>query len=84
LVTLDVEPVQTLRTDYTKANVNEQDGAMLDYVAQLTSNAVRFMPADIDRLRQVGFTDQAILQINLIASWFNYVNRVADGLEVGR
>jgi len=32
----------------------------------------------------VGFDDRAILQINLIASWFNYINRVADGLGVGK
>jgi hypothetical protein len=34
--------------------------------------------------RAAGFDDRAILQINLIASWFNYINRVADGLGVGR
>ena len=39
---------------------------------------------DIEALRLVGFDDTAILQINLIASWFNYINRVADGLGVGR
>lgn len=57
---------------------------MLDYVDKLTRNAPRVLPADIERLHQVGFADSAILQINLIASWFNYVNRVADGLGVGR
>ena len=76
--------MQAIRTDYTKANLNEQDRAMLDYVDQLTRNASGVLPADIERLHQVGFTDSAILQINLIASWFNYINRVADGLGVGR
>ena len=36
-----------------------------------------------DRLRAAGFDDQAILQITLIAAWFNYINRVADALGVG-
>ena len=36
------------------------------------------------RLRAVGFDDRGILQITLIASWFNYINRVADALGVGR
>jgi alkylhydroperoxidase family enzyme len=57
---------------------------MLDYVAKLTMAPARCSRADVDALRQVGFSDQAILQINLIASWFNYINRVADGLGVGR
>lgn len=57
---------------------------MLDYVVKITKDASRIMPTDIERLHQVGFTDLAILQINLIASWFNYINRVADGLGVGR
>lgn len=57
---------------------------MLDYVVQVTRDATRISPADHDRLRGVGFDDVAILQITLIASWFNYINRVADALGVGR
>ena len=44
----------------------------------------RISPADHDRLHSVGFDDRGILQITLIASWFNYINRVADALGVGR
>ncbi len=57
---------------------------MLDYVAKLTLSPARVLPADLDKLHAVGFDDRGILQINLIASWFNYINRVADGLGVGR
>ncbi|GIW79255.1 MAG: hypothetical protein KatS3mg105_1062 [Gemmatales bacterium] len=57
---------------------------MLDYTAKLTKEPQRITPADVDRLRSVGFDDTAILQINLIASFFNYINRVADGLGVGK
>ena len=57
---------------------------MLDYVTQLTRDATRISPRDHERLRATGFDDQAILQITLIASWFNYINRVADALGVGR
>ena len=35
-------------------------------------------------LRETGFDDRGILQITLIAAWFNYINRVADALGVGR
>jgi alkylhydroperoxidase family enzyme len=57
---------------------------MLDYAAKLTRDATRIKPADHERLRAAGFDDRAILQITLIASWFNYINRVADALGVGR
>lgn len=57
---------------------------MLDYVVQLTRDATGIGPEDHERLRTVGFDDTAILQITLIASWFNYINRVADALGVGR
>lgn len=57
---------------------------MLDFVFQITKDATKISPADHDRLRAVGFDDQGILQITLIASWFNYINRVADALGVGR
>ena len=57
---------------------------MLDYVAKLTRHAWKVTSEDVEGLRRVGFDDRGILQINLIASWFNYINRVADGLGVGR
>jgi uncharacterized peroxidase-related enzyme len=73
-----------LRRDYRQAALSKADRAMLDYVAQITRDATKVSAADLDKLREVGFDDRAILQINLIASWFNYINRVADGLGVGR
>lgn len=57
---------------------------MLDYVAELTRDATRVTPGHHERLRAVGFDDRGILQITLIASWFGYINRVADALGVGR
>jgi uncharacterized peroxidase-related enzyme len=83
-VTLDEELAAALRRDYRTATVNDQERAMLDYVATLTLSPAQISPDDLKRLRHVGFEDQAILQINLIASWFNYINRVADGLGVGK
>lgn len=57
---------------------------MLEYVATLTKDATQVGPQDHQRLREAGFDDVGILQITLIASWFNYINRVADALGVGR
>jgi len=57
---------------------------MLDYVVRLTKDATKIGSADHEKLRAAGFDDTAILQITLIASWFNYINRVADALGVGR
>ena len=76
--------VKALQEDYANAPISEQDRVMLDYVVQVTKDATRISPADHERLRAVGFDDKAILQITLIASWFNYINRVADALGVGR
>jgi len=76
--------VRALEEDYRTAPISEQDRVMLDYVVQVTKDATRISPADHERLRAVGFDDKGILQITLIASWFNYINRVADALGVGR
>ena len=83
-MTLDEELVAALQDDYTKAPISEQDRVMLDYVAQVTRDATRISPGDHERLRAAGFDDRGILQVTLIASWFNYINRVADALGVGR
>ena len=76
--------VKALQEDYTSAPISEQDRVMCDYVVQITMDATRISPKDHERLRAVGFDDKGILQITLIASWFNYINRVADALGVGR
>ena len=83
-MTLDESFVKALIEDYDNAPLSQADRAMLDYVTQLTKDATRITPRDHERLRSVGFDDRGILQITLIASWFNYINRVADALGVGR
>ena len=57
---------------------------MLDYVVQVTRDATRIRSSHQEGLRTAGFDDRAILQITPIAAWFNYINRVADALGVGR
>jgi len=81
---LDKALVEALERDYTTAPIAPQDRVMLDYVVKLTKDATKVWKDDIERLRSVGFDDRGILQITLIASWFNYINRVADSLGVGR
>jgi alkylhydroperoxidase family enzyme len=81
---LDEQLVAALENDYRQAPISEQDRVMLDYVAQVTRDATRIGPEHHETLRAVGFDDRGILQITLIASWFNYINRVADALGVGQ
>jgi alkylhydroperoxidase family enzyme len=81
---LDEDLVRALETDYTKAPLTVAERAMVEYVVQLTKDATKISPAHHEGLREVGFDDKAILQITLIGSWFNYINRVADSLGVGR
>ena len=83
-MSLDDALVEALRRDWRTANLDERDRAMLAYVEKLTKNPVSIWRDDMETLRAVGFDDTAILQITLIAAWFNYINRVADALGVGR
>ena len=83
-MTLDEELVNAIREDYRTAPIADADKVMLGYVEQLTRDATQIGRADHERLRAAGFDDRSILQITLIASWFNYINRVADALGVGR
>ncbi|MDQ3801754.1 MAG: peroxidase [Acidobacteriota bacterium] len=83
-MTLDDDLIAALRQDYKQAPITEAERVMCDYVVQLTKDAVKITPRHHEKLRAAGFDDRAILQITLIASWFNYINRVADSLGVGR
>jgi uncharacterized peroxidase-related enzyme len=83
-VTLDETLVAALEKDYRAAPITAQERTMLDYVVKLTKDATQVQRSDHEKLRRAGFDDRGILQITLIASWFNYINRVADALGVGR
>lgn len=84
LATLDEALASAIKRDWRTAALSERERAMLTYVEKLTLQPAQVAREDLDALRAAGFDDQAILQVNLIASWFNYINRVADGLGVGR
>ena len=73
-----------MRRDYTKADLSPADRAMLDFAVKMSVSPDKHPPEDIDRLRAAGFDDTAILQLTLIAAFFNYINRVADALGVGK
>ena len=81
---MDEDLANAIRGDYTTAPISDEDRVMLEYVAKLTKDVTQISRDDHAQLRQAGFDDVAILQITLIASWFNSINRVADALGVGR
>ena len=83
-MTLDEALVGALRDDWRKADLPPADRAMLAYVEQLTRDATRLTPEHVQALRDAGFDDRTILQITALAAWFNYINRMADALGVGR
>lgn len=80
----DTLPDALLRGEWQTAPMSEKERAMLAYAVEITVDATRVSPATLDGLRAHGFDDTGILQITMIASWFNYINRMADALGVGR
>jgi uncharacterized peroxidase-related enzyme len=76
------EKVNGIIRDFQTSKLPEKMKAMLNYVAMLTNSPQDVKKEDIEKLRNFGFTDRDILDINLIASYFNFVNRIALGLGV--
>ena len=76
--------VRAIESGAPDAPLTEAERAMIDFAVQVTRDATAVTRAHHDQLRAVGFDDRGILQITLIAAWFNYINRVADSLGVGR
>lgn len=71
-----------LLSNYEKAKISQKDKAMLHYAMKLTNSPADVKKEDIELLRNAGFSDKAILNINLVTSYFNFVNRIALGLGV--
>lgn len=79
----DPAVLQALPEAYREAPLSEADRAMLRYAEKLTLRPAEVREEDVEALREAGFSDADILDINLIAAYFNFVNRVVLGLGVG-
>ena len=81
-MTNDQALVDGLVADYRAVDLSVEDRAMLLYVEKLTKRPWDMVEGDVVALREVGFSDSAILDINQVTSYYAYVNRLADGLGV--
>lgn len=73
---------QQLTIDYRQADLDAVDRALCDYAVQLTLHPEEMKPEHIEQLRDVGLSDEQISHAAQVVSYFNYINRIADGLGV--
>lgn len=68
--------------DYRQADLPAADAALCDFAVKLTLHPGEMKSADIRRLREFGFSDDQISIATQVIGYFNYINRIADGLGV--
>ncbi len=81
-LTGDAQLVAQLKTDWRSAELSPADRAMMKYVEKLTLQPWDMVEADVVALREAGFHDTGILDINQVTGYYAFVNRLADGLGV--
>jgi uncharacterized peroxidase-related enzyme len=69
-----------IASDYTAADLEPRERAMLDFAVKLTKASADMTDADVDALREAGWTDEDIFDIAQVAAMFNFTNRLASGL----
>jgi len=78
----DEEKIARFVEDPESVDLSPRMGAILDYAIQLTERPSGTEESDVACLREIGLSDAEILSVNLIVSYFNFVNRIALGLGV--
>ncbi len=68
--------------DYRRAPLPGEDRALCDFAAKLTLRPGAVQEHDFTGLQQQGFTDEQITIAVQVIGYFNYINRVAEGLGV--
>lgn len=81
-VQLTNEQIARIATDFRTADLDDTTKAMLEFAVKVTEAASSVTPIDLDRLRDYGFTDEALFAIVEVVGFFNYVNRIADAFGV--
>ncbi|RJP31711.1 MAG: peroxidase [Phycisphaerales bacterium] len=74
--------VSAVATDYRTAALSPPERAALDFAVKLTHAPQRMTAADVEDLRRHGYDDRAIHDLVQVTAYFNYINRIADGLGV--
>ena len=74
--------MHSIMTDYRSARLSPADRALCDYAIKLTRTPAAINQSDIDALRSHGLCDRAINDAAQVIAFFNYINRIADGLGV--
>jgi uncharacterized peroxidase-related enzyme len=72
--------VEQLRTNYRYAEIEPRERAMLDFAVKLTEQSSSCTEADVEALREAGWSDEDIFDITEVAAMFNFTNRLASGL----
>ncbi|MHA2370149.1 MAG: peroxidase-related enzyme, partial [Candidatus Hodarchaeales archaeon] len=78
----NVDRIKQFIDDIDSIYLPDKERTMINYAVKLTKNPSTIIEDDIKKLRNVGFSDEDILNINLITSYFNFENRIAEGLGV--
>lgn len=68
--------------DPYRARVSDSERALVAYALKLTRTLARVEEADGKKLRDTGWDNRAILDAALVTAYFNFVNRLAEGLGV--
>jgi uncharacterized peroxidase-related enzyme len=72
--------VEQLATNRAYAKVDPKERAMLDFAVKLTESSSTCTEADVQALRDAGWTDEDVMDIAEVAAMFNFTNRLASGL----
>jgi len=75
-------PVERFKQDRSTAGVSVADQALHSFAEKLTREPWTVTKDDVDKLRRYGFSDKQLSDAVQVISYFNYINRVADGLGV--
>jgi uncharacterized peroxidase-related enzyme len=71
-----------LRHGWLDAPLSEAERAMCGYAEKLTRSPTEMAESDVIQLREHGWNDRAINDACQIIAYFNYINRIADGLGI--
>jgi len=71
-----------IEQDYRRADLPEKLRALMDYALKLTLTPGAMTEDSVLQLRELGYSDEQLLDATFVIGYFNFINRLADGLGV--
>ena len=82
LLGMNEEIINCVRGELHQTPIDDKTMCLLEFVDRMARDSVSLTPAEVDRLREHGFSDEEVLEAAVVVGYFSFLTRIVNALGV--